>query len=225
MGVTRANSAFKRSQVQVAGHGFHFLAGEFHIGRAAPHHRDHLLHFPVAHEVMGNIHHDIPRADHCNTLTKQVFFLAERRQKIIVEDNILGMVNAGQVLPGQAQPLGALGAGGDKNGLETGFEQVFQDDIPAATDGHVSKVINRGQVQDLLELGAQTLFHFELIRVNAILSQAAGFDITVEQHHMCPAFGQFSGRVQARRSGPDDGYHVLRVFHPNSPLPVMRIEL
>ena len=174
---------------------------------------------------MGNIHHDIPGTHHCNAFAEQIFLLTKRRQVVVVENDILGMINARQVLAGQAQPLGALGTGSDQNSLKTGFEQVLQHNISAATDGHVPIIIYPGQVQDRFELRAQALFHFQLIRVYAILCQAAGFDVAVEQHHTCPAFNQFSGCEQARRSGPDNCYHVLRVFHPDPPLRFMRLEL
>jgi hypothetical protein len=94
-------------------------------------------------------------------------------------DNVLRMIDPGQVLAGQAQPFGALRAGSDQDRLKTGFEQVFQHDIAAAADRHIAKVVDFRNRQDLLKLVAQTLLHLQLIRVDAIFSQAAGLDIAV----------------------------------------------
>ncbi len=172
---------------------------------------------------MGNIQHDIPRTDHRDASAEKIFFLAEGRQQVVVKDKILGVVNSGQVLAWQPQPFGPLGTGRDQHSLKTGFEQVLQHDISAATDDHISKIINTGNVQDLLELGPQARFHLEFIRVNAILRQAAGLDVAVKHDHAAPTFGQFPRRVQACRAGSDDGHHVLQVFHQPSPLPVLRV--
>ena len=61
---------FKRCHVQVAGHVFQLFAGEFYVGWTAPHNRDHLVHFSVANEVVGNIQHDVPRPNHRDAFTE-----------------------------------------------------------------------------------------------------------------------------------------------------------
>ena len=160
---------------------------------------------------MRDVKHDIADADDGDTPANREVLPAERRQFVVVVDQVLGVVDAAQVLAGQAQPFGALRAHGDQDGLKAEAAQLVQGQVAIVANRYVAPILNLRQAHQLAKLLAQTFFHFVFVRKDAVFGQAARFDIAVEQHHMRTRHGQLARGKQAGRSGADNSYEILIV--------------
>ena len=72
----------------------------------------------------------------------------------------------------------------------------------------MSEIMYVGQRQDFSELLAQSNFHFVLTGVNSVLSQAAGFDITIQDHDLVTGLRDFLCREKSRRSRANDEHRL-----------------
>ena len=127
------------------------------------------------------------------------------------------MVNAAELFTRQAKPFGALRANRNQDGLETQPAQVIQREVRLHAHTDITVIAQPGSLKHLPELGTQTFFHGKFIRVDAIFSQPAGFDIAIKNDDFDAIARQFAGRKHPRRACANYG-HVKTLFsHVPSP--------
>ena len=111
---------------------------------------------------------------------------------VVIIDNILGVIDAFQILPGQAKPFGALCAHGDKDCLKSERAQVIEREITLRADRDVSIIIKVGHVEHLAELLAQAVLHCIFVGINSIFCKPTWFDITIKQNYPRALIGKFA---------------------------------
>jgi hypothetical protein len=166
--------------IQVVDHIFHFLLFELNFSRAAPYNCNDFLHFFLAYQKMRDIEHDVARANDRTAFSKMELLLAERRQMIVIIDDILGVINAFQILPWQTKPLGALRPHRDEDRLKSERTQIVEREITLRADRNVSIIIKVGHIEHLAKLLAQAALHGMFIGINSIFCKSARFDVTIE---------------------------------------------
>ena len=88
----------------------------------------------------------------------------------------------------------------DGRGLQN-LAQFVQRQIGSRAQLDVAEVMNARVGQDLAELFTHALFEFVLVEVAAVLDQAAGLDVAVDEDDFVTGLGQFAHAVDARGAG------------------------
>src|SRR4030095_17206938 len=101
--------------------------------------------------------------------------------------------------------FGALRAGSHHDSAESNVFKIVQRERLILPDSHVAEIENLWIGENSFELFAQTGLHLLLVDADAILRQAAGFDLSIDQDDAMSRFGEFAGAVDARRTSAHDG--------------------
>src|SRR5262249_42011902 len=78
---------------------------------------------------------------------------------------------------------------------------------------HVAEVVYVGQAQHFGELLAQADLHLVFGGINAVLGQAAGFDVAIEDDDFMPALSDFLRSEHSCWSGADHEHGLHTVLH------------
>ena len=178
------------------------------LERAAPGDRDHLVHVAEVGAVVRDVHHDVADSHDGHPPSDGVGLLAEGGQAVVVIDEVLRVVDAGQALALDAEVLGALRADGEDEGVEAHAGQVLHAQVGVPRHRDVTEIGHAGIAQDLLELAAQAALHLVLVQEDPVLGEPARLDVPVEQDHPTALGRERAGGEEARRPGPDHGHHV-----------------
>ena len=174
-------------------------------------HRDDLVGAAEVRAVVGDVHHDVADPDDGDPPADRVGLLAEGGQVVVVIDEVLGVVDAGQPLALDPQILGALRADGEDQRVESEGLQVRDRHVSMLRHSHVSEVGYAGITEDLLELAAEAALHLVLVQEDAVFGEAAGLDVPVEQDDAAALGGQRAGREESRRAGSNHCDEMKRV--------------
>src|SRR5262249_26387430 len=134
--------------------------------------------------------------------------LGEGRQAIVVIDEILRVVDAGQPLPIDAEVLGALGADREDEGVEAESRELGYGEPAPGGDGDVAEVGDARIGEDLLELAPQAALHLVLVQEDPVLGQTARLDVAVEEEDAAAEPRERASGEQPSGASSDDGDDV-----------------
>src|SRR5262249_30296824 len=110
----------------------------------------------------------------------------KRRELVIVVDEILGGIDAECILAWHAQLLCSLRANREYQRRWAEAAQCIDRYRRIGTNRHVAEVMNIGQRKHFLELLAQTHLHLIFDGIDAVLGEAAGLDVSIENDGLMP---------------------------------------
>jgi hypothetical protein len=177
----------------------------------APGDGHHLVAVAEMRAVVGDVDHHVADPDDGHALAHRVGLLAEGRQAVVVIDEVLGVIDARQMLALDAQVLGALCADGEDERVEAEGLQIRNREIASLGHRDVSEIGYERVGEDLLELPAKPALHLVLVQEDAVLGEPAGLDVPVEQDHPAALRGQRASGEEAGRTGPDHCDEMKRV--------------
>src|SRR5262249_24364209 len=165
---------------------------------------DHLINLLMIEEPVGDIHHHVTHSNDRHPSPNFESLLAKGRKKIIVINDVFGVIYANRVFALDAQFFGALSSCGHDDRTETEILQILQTHRLVSSDGDVAKIEDLGIGENTFELLSQSCFHFFFVDENPILRQSAGFDITVQQDDPVSGFGELPSAIETCRPGAHD---------------------
>ena len=136
--------------------------------RPPPRHNDHLIDLFKIEQPIGDIDHDITHADDRNPPADLESPLAERRQGIVVIDDILRVINTDGVFSFDAELLGALRARSYDDGTEAHGFEIVQCQSLVLSDCHVTEIKDFGIGENFFKLLTQSSFHLLFFYINAV---------------------------------------------------------
>src|SRR3990170_6943541 len=205
--------------------GSHLAVIVFPLHGPPPRNGDDLRNFANRHQIVGDIRHDVADADDRHAVTHGKLFLAEWWEEVVVIDQVLGVIDVWPVAPGNAQRLRPLCARRDHDRARLEILEFAEADGPRISHGDTAEVNDPGIGQDLPKLLPQALFHLVLRQVDAVLRQATGLDVAVEDHDGMPFPGNFACGIQGCRPRTyhnDQLSHMISLRHHHLSAPAYR---
>ncbi len=206
LGSNALDLSFHVGVVQVLLDIFEFAIVIRFFQRSPPCYHYHLVDFFEVEQPIRNIDHDVAHADNSDASANFEGLLAERWQRIVVIDDILGMINAETLFALDTQFLGTLGAGRHDDGAEAHAFQLVESHRLILSDCNVTQIKNLRVGKDSLELFPQSCLHLFLVDKDTVLGQPARLDIAVEQDHTVTGFGKLARTIDSRRSRADHSH-------------------
>jgi hypothetical protein len=96
-------------------------------------------------------------------------------------NHVLGVIHPLGVFAGKAQLLGALSSRGNDDSAEADFLEIFDTKGFPFADHDVAEIRNLRMNENALKLLAQPGLHLLLVHEDAVLRQAAGLDVPIDQ--------------------------------------------
>ncbi len=127
---------------------------------------------------------------------------------------VLGVIDAREAFAFDAEVFRALSPVREHQRIEAQPQELLDGEGAVGTDGHVAQVGDARVAQDFVELAPQATFHLVLVEEDAVLGEASGLDVAIEQEDPTTSIGEGAGGEESRRTCPDDGdYVALIVCH------------
>ena len=119
-------------------------------------------------------------------------------------DDILRMVDTGCRVPFDTNGLRSLCTGGKDQRAGSKASKFVHRDVFVGSDRHVSEIMHGRAFQNFPVGLPEPSAELQLAWENAILRQAAEFDVTIQNHHLMASLGQ---QVGHRHPGWASPYH------------------
>ena len=123
------------------------------------------------------------------------------------------MVHAGEPLALHAEIFRTLGPVGEHQRVEAHPQELLEGEGTVGADRHMAEIGDAGIAQDLVELTSEAALHLVLVEKDAVLREASGLDVAIEQQDPGAGIGEGAGGEESRRTRPDhcdDVYLILR---------------
>src|SRR5262249_57266676 len=157
----------------------------------------------VVRAVVRDVDHHVAHAYDGDLAPYGEIALGKGGEAIVVIDEVLGVIDAGQPLTLHPEIFRALGAMGEHEGIEAKALQVRDGERSVAAYVHVPDVGDARIAQDLLELASQPALHLVLVEEDAVLGEPARLDVAVEEEDAAARGGEGPGRKEPGGAGPD----------------------
>src|SRR5206468_2630910 len=118
------------------------------LGRSPPNDHMHFADTAASRQPVGNVHHDIADADHRHPLAHFKRTRAESGEQIIMIDAVLGMIDALRRIAFDPDGLGTLSTGREDEDTRLKRLELWDGQMLAFPDGHVSEVMDIGPAED-----------------------------------------------------------------------------
>jgi hypothetical protein len=130
---------------------------------------------------------------------------------VVVVDEILGVIHAGQALPLDAEVFRALRADGEDERVEARAAEIVEGEVARLAHRHVSEIGHARVREDLLELAAEAALHLVLVEEDAVLGEPARLDVAVQEQHAASGGGERAGGEEAGWACTDHRHDVNRL--------------